>query len=126
MLHFFQKHVKKYRADHNNILYKSSNVNILKQFRDPLPQNDEECLVAMKTLDESKKKTGLDAIKRKNKIRQQLVDIQEKRKNEKLEAKNRKREAALQEIKLSTMEKATKGELNVIDMDNLLLEALES
>jgi len=126
MLHFFQKHAKKYRADHNNILYKSSNVNMVKQFRDPLPQNDEECLVAMKTLDESKKKTGLDAIKRKNKIRQQLVDIQEKRKNEKLEAKNRKREAVLQEIKVSTMEKATRGELNVIDMDNLLLEALES
>ena len=126
MLNFFQKHVKKYRADHNNILYKSSNVNIVKQFRDPLPQNDEECLVAMKTLEESKKKTGLDAIKRKNKIRQQLVDIKEKRKNEKLESKNRKKEAALREIKLSTMEKATKGELSVMDMDNLLLEALES
>ena len=43
MLAFFQKHVQRYRTDHNNLLYKSDISNVRIKVRDPLPQNDDEC-----------------------------------------------------------------------------------
>lgn len=48
-----------------------------------------------------------------------------KRRNDRLEVKNRRREA-MRAKNMNLPEKALKGELNVIEMDNLLIEALES
>jgi hypothetical protein len=92
MLAFFQKHVQKYRADHNNLLYKSDNTNVRVKVRDPLPQNDEECEVALEFM-ETKKQSGFEAIKRKTNLRKQIEEIQAKQRQEKQDAKDRRREA---------------------------------